>query len=93
MELLQEGFQPGVDQEGVQELGKLWGELFFVVWIEIFKRILKMQQGEKKPKATFEQLQAEQRRSEEGGGSIPCQGAAAAQICGHTGAATGPGCA
>lgn len=42
MELLQEGFQPGVDQEGVQELGKLWGELFFVVWIEIFKRILKM---------------------------------------------------
>lgn len=47
----------------MQELGKLWGELFSVVWSDVCKRILKMQRGEKKPKHTFEQLQAEQSRA------------------------------
>lgn len=52
----------------MQELGKLWGELFSVVWTDVCKRILKMQRGEKKPKHTFEQLQAEQSRSRRGAG-------------------------
>lgn len=98
MQLLQEGFQPGVHQEGVQELGKLWDELFFVVWVDICKRILKKcSEGRKKAKDTLEQLQEEQGRAEgvrqRIWGSLPCQGAAAAQICGHTGTATGQCCA
>lgn len=43
MELLQEGFQPGVDQVGVEELGHLWTEISFVFCTDVFKRILKMQ--------------------------------------------------
>lgn len=64
MQLLQEGFQPGVHQEGVQELGKLWDELFFVVWVDICKRILKKcSEGRRKAKDTLEQLQEEQGRA------------------------------
>lgn len=47
MELLQEGFQPGVDQVGVEELGHLWTEISFVFCIDVFKRILKMQRENK----------------------------------------------
>lgn len=47
MELLQEGFQPGVDQVGVEELGHLWTEISFVFCTDVFKRILKMQRENK----------------------------------------------
>ena len=47
MELLQEGFQPGVDQVGVEELGHLWTEISFVFCTDVFKRILKTQRENK----------------------------------------------
>lgn len=72
MQLLQEGFQPGVHQEGVQELGKLWDELFFVVWADICKRILKnAARGEEKPKthlSSCRKSRAGQRESGRGSG-------------------------